>query len=153
MNKNDLLAAIAAKADVAKTTVDGVLTAFAEVVIEALNSDDEVHLVGLGKFTAVHRDARVARNPFDGSSVKVDAKYAPKFKPSVAFKDAVSGVKKKKPAAKGKAAAKAPAKPAAKAPVKKVARAEPKAAPKAAKVPAKPAAKAPAKPAKRMARK
>ncbi len=89
MNKTELVAAIAAKADISKKDAEKAVKAFTETVTDALVNGDKVQLVGFGTFEAVKRSARVTRNPRTGEQVKVAASKAPKFKAGNALKDAV----------------------------------------------------------------
>ncbi len=89
MNKTELVAAVAAKAEISKKDAEKAVKAFTEVVTEALAKDDKVQLVGFGTFETVKRAARVTRNPRTGEQVKVAASKAPKFKVGNALKSAV----------------------------------------------------------------
>ena len=50
MNKTDLVAAMAEKAEVSKKDAEKVLKAFTDVVADALKNGDKVQLVGFGTF-------------------------------------------------------------------------------------------------------
>ena len=54
-------------------------------IVETFRNRDRVELRGLGAFTAKSRTARMGRNPRTGSTVVVDAKRAPSFRPSKEF--------------------------------------------------------------------
>ena len=62
MNKTELVAVMAEKADVTKKDAEKVLNAFVEAVGEALKKDDKVQLVGFGTFEARKRAARTGKN-------------------------------------------------------------------------------------------
>ena len=90
MNKTELIAAIAEKAEISKKTLDRVLKAFVDVVTEQLKNDDKVQLVGFGTFEVSKRAAREGRNPQTGKTMKIAACKAPKFKAGKALKDAIN---------------------------------------------------------------
>jgi DNA-binding protein HU-beta len=90
MNKTELVAAIAEKADLSKKDSEKALKAFVEVVTAQLKKDQKVQLVGFGTFEISKRAAREGRNPQTGKTMKIDACKAPKFKAGKALKDAVN---------------------------------------------------------------
>lgn len=90
MNKTDLIAAIAEKAEISKKDSEKALKAFIDVVTEQLKNDDKVQLVGFGTFEVSKRAAREGRNPQTGQTMKIDACKAPKFKAGKALKDAIN---------------------------------------------------------------
>lgn len=85
MNKSELVAAIAKKAEITKVDAEKALNAFMNVTKETLKSKDKVALVGFGTFSMQHRAARKAKNPSNGKTVKVPAKDVAKFKASKVF--------------------------------------------------------------------
>ena len=87
MNKTELVAAIAAKADLSKKDAEKALNAFIETVQGAVKADDKVQLVGFGTFEARERAAREGKNPQTGEKIKIDACKVPAFKVGKAFKD------------------------------------------------------------------
>ena len=90
MNKSELVAAIAEKAQLSRKDSDKIVSAFAEVVGDSLAQGDKVQLVGFGTFAVKDRPAREARNPRTGESVKIAASKAPAFKAGKALKDRVN---------------------------------------------------------------
>lgn len=90
MNKTELIAAIAEKAEISKKDSEKALKAFVDVVTEQLKNDDKVQLVGFGTFEVSKRAAREGRNPQTGQTMKIDACKAPKFKAGKALKDAIN---------------------------------------------------------------
>ena len=90
MNKTELIAAIAEKAEVSKKDSEKALKAFIDVVTEQLKKDDKVQLVGFGTFEVSKRAAREGRNPQTGQTMTIDACKAPKFKDGKALKDAIN---------------------------------------------------------------
>ena len=90
MNKTELVAAIAEKAELSKKDAEKALKAFVDVVTAQLKNDQKVQLVGFGTFEVSKRAAREGRNPQTGKTMKIDACKAPKFKAGKALKDAVN---------------------------------------------------------------
>ena len=90
MNKTELIAAIAEKAEISKKDSEKALKAFVDVVTEQLKNDDKVQLVAFGTFEVSKRAAREGRNPQTGKTMKIEACKAPKFKAGKALKDAIN---------------------------------------------------------------
>ena len=90
MNKTDLIAAIAAKADLTKKDADKFLSAFEDVVIEALVEGKKVQLVGFLTVDVVERAEREGRNPQTNQPMKIAASRAPRFKAGKTLRDAVN---------------------------------------------------------------
>ncbi|MCB1451796.1 MAG: HU family DNA-binding protein [Nitratireductor sp.] len=90
MNKNELIAAVAEKADLTKAQAGEAIDAALEAITASLKAGDEVRLLGFGNFVVAQRKATTARNPQTGATVDVPASKAPKFKPGKALKDAVN---------------------------------------------------------------
>ena len=110
MNKDELVAEVAKQADIAKSSAAAVLEALTETIKKSVAAGEKVALVGFGTFEKRVRNARTARNPRTGETIKVAKTNVPAFKPGAAFKETVGGKKAgaKKPAAK-KSATKKPA--------------------------------------------
>lgn len=89
MNKTELVAAIAEKADLSKKDAEAALKAFVDSVSEALKEGDKVSLVGFGTFEVSERSARTGRNPQTGETIEIAASRSPKFKAGKALKDLV----------------------------------------------------------------
>lgn len=90
MNKTELVAAIAAQAELSKKDSEKALKAFVDVITEELKKGEKVQLVGFGTFEVSERAAREARNPQTGEPMNISACKAPKFKAGKALKDAVN---------------------------------------------------------------
>lgn len=87
MNKIELIAAIAAKAEISKKDAEKALKAFTDVVAEELKAGGKVQMVGFGTFEVAERAAREGRNPRTGETMKIEASRMPKFKAGKALKD------------------------------------------------------------------
>lgn len=90
MNKTELVAEIAEKADLSKKDAEAAVRAFTDTVADALKKGDKVQLVGFGTFEVSERAARTGRNPQTGKEMKIPASKAPKFKAGKALKDIVN---------------------------------------------------------------
>ncbi len=90
MNKTELVASIASKADISKKDAEKALNAFIETVSGALKKGDKVSLVGFGSFEVRSRAAREGRNPATGATIKIAAAKSPAFKAGKALKDLVN---------------------------------------------------------------
>ena len=90
MNKTELIAAIAEKAELSKKDSEKALKAFVDVVTEELKKEHKVQLVGFGTFEVSSRSARTGRNPLTGEEMEIAACKAPKFKAGKALKDAIN---------------------------------------------------------------
>ena len=62
MNKSELVAALAQKAELSKKDAEKALSAFVDVVTETLKAGDKVQLVGFGTFEAKERAPLKPRN-------------------------------------------------------------------------------------------
>ncbi len=89
MNKAELIAAVAEKAEISRKDTEKVLKAFTETVTEALAEGDRVQMVGFGTFEVTEREARDGVNPRNGEPMKVPASRSPRFKAGKSLKDAV----------------------------------------------------------------
>lgn len=90
MNKTELIAAVAEKAELSKKDAETAITATFEAITEALSKEEKVQLVGFGSFEVKPRSARMGRNPQTKEPIPIAASKAPVFKAGKALKDAVS---------------------------------------------------------------
>lgn len=90
MNKQDLVAKVAQKADLSKTKAAEVVDAVIDSIKSTLKKGDDVRLVGFGTFTVSKRAATTGRNPRTGEPIKIPASKQPKFKAGKELKKAVN---------------------------------------------------------------
>ena len=90
MNKAELVAAVADKAELTKKDAEKAVKAFVDVVTEELKKGEEVQVVGFGTFKVAERAAREGRNPHTGEPMSIAASKAPKFTAGQALKDALN---------------------------------------------------------------
>ena len=61
MNKTELVAAVAEKAEISKKDADSAVNAVIESIIEAVASKDKVQIVGFGTFEARERKEKLVK--------------------------------------------------------------------------------------------
>ena len=89
MNKADLVAAVAEKAEMSKKDAEKAVHAVFEAIEESLAGNQKVQLVGFGTFEVKERAERVGRNPQTKEKITIPASKVPGFKAGKALKDAV----------------------------------------------------------------
>lgn len=90
MNKSELAASIAEKANLSKKDAEAAVAAFVASVEDALKAGEKVQLVGFGTFEVRERSERQGRNPQTGKTVTIPASKVPAFKAGKSFKDSIS---------------------------------------------------------------
>ena len=90
MNKTELVAAVAAKAEISKKDAEAAVTATFDAITASLAEGDKVALVGFGTFAVKERAARTGLNPQTKEKIEIAASKAPAFKAGKALKDAVN---------------------------------------------------------------
>ena len=80
VNKSELVSAIAKRADVPASTVNSVVDALQEELVDAITRGEKVAVSGLLTVERTQRSARTGRNPRTGAHVSVDKKSVPFFK-------------------------------------------------------------------------
>jgi len=89
LNKAELVASVAEKAEMTKKDAEKAVNALFASIEEALARGDKVQLVGFGTFEVKERAARVGRNPRTGEEISIAATKVPVFKAGKALRDAV----------------------------------------------------------------
>jgi len=90
MNKQELISAMAAKADLTKDQAGAALEGFIDSVTDSLKAGDDVRLLGFGNFVVSRREAKMGRNPQTGEAVEIKAANVVRFKVGKALKDGVN---------------------------------------------------------------
>ena len=90
MNKTELIAAVAEKAEISKKDAEKAIKAFTDVVADELVKGEKVQLVGFGTFEVSERAEREGRNPKTREPMTIAASKSPKFKAGQALKDMVN---------------------------------------------------------------
>ena len=73
MNKNELISAVAEKADLTKAQAGEAVDALFDIVSDTLKSGDEVRIIGFGNFSVTERAATEGRNPRTGDTIQIPA--------------------------------------------------------------------------------
>ena len=90
MNKTELVAAIAAKAELSKKDAEKAINAVVDTISTALAEGEKIQLIGFGTFEVRAREARTGKNPRTGEAIEIAASKVPAFKAGRALKDAVN---------------------------------------------------------------
>lgn len=90
MNKAELVAAVAAKAEISQKDAAKALAAILEEIQGALKNGEKVQLVGFGSFEVREKAARKGRNPKTNEEIDIPASKCPAFKAGKAFKDYIA---------------------------------------------------------------
>jgi DNA-binding protein HU-beta len=91
MTKMELIAAMAAAADISRDQARLAIEAFTDGVTESLRRGEDVRLVGFGSFVVVDRKAGVARNPRTGEAVARPASRTARFRVGEGLKSVLNG--------------------------------------------------------------
>ena len=94
MNKTELVAKVAEKADMTKKDAEKAINAVFSSIEEALINSDKVQVIGFGTFEVREREERKGRNPKSGAEITIPASKSPAFKAGKGLKDAVNAAKK-----------------------------------------------------------
>ena len=89
MNKTELVASVAAKANISKKDAEKAVAAFIDSVAEELKNGGKVQLIGFSSFEIRERAARAGINPLTKAPIEIAASKSPVFKAGAAFKAAV----------------------------------------------------------------
>lgn len=90
MNKAQLVAIMAEKADIQVATAETALNSLVLAIRDALADGETISLTGFGSFNAVPVAARSGRNPKTGETIQISARNNVKFSPGKALKDTVN---------------------------------------------------------------
>lgn len=90
MNKTELVAAVAEKAEITKKDAAAAVEAVFEVIGDEMQKKEKVQLIGFGTFQTSARKARTGRNPRTGEAIKIAAANVPSFKAGKALKEKVN---------------------------------------------------------------
>lgn len=90
MTKADLVARIAAKANMTKAAAERSLNAMLESVQEMVAEEGKLTLTGFGTFAAEERQERQGRNPRTGEAITIAAAKVVRFRPGKVLRDAIN---------------------------------------------------------------
>ena len=89
MTKKDLIAQVAASADISKKQAGIAIDAFLNGIKGSLKSGNKVSLVGFGTFSVKDRKERTGINPHTKQRMIYPAKKVPHFKAGEGLKDSI----------------------------------------------------------------
>ena len=90
VNRTELVAAIAERANLSKVQADAALGAFQQILIDALAQGESVKVTGLMSVERVERAARTGRNPRTGEAIEIPAGHGVKITAGSTLKKAVN---------------------------------------------------------------
>ena len=91
MNKSNLVTKIVnLNADVYQKDIVEIVDIFFKTLTKAIVKNDRVELRGFGTFDVKNREARIARNPKNGSIVAVPSKKTPFFRMGKSMKERIN---------------------------------------------------------------
>ncbi len=89
MNKTELVASIAEKANISKKDAEKAVAAFVDSIAAELKAGGKVQLVGFGTFEVRERAERQGINPQTKEAITIAASKNPVFKAGAALKNAI----------------------------------------------------------------
>lgn len=95
MNKEELIRAVAWRVWDSEATVQRILNATLEIIMDTLSRGRDVNIKGFGKFEPKVRAPRTGRNPHTNTPVPIPRRIVPVFTPSQTMKTAVTKEVKK----------------------------------------------------------
>ncbi|HIE13407.1 MAG TPA: HU family DNA-binding protein [Desulfotomaculum sp.] len=90
MNKSELVASVAERADLTKKDAERAISAVFDSISTALKNGEKVQLIGFGTFEVRERAARKGRNPQTRAEIEIPAARVPVFKAGKALKETVA---------------------------------------------------------------
>ena len=93
MNRTELIVALAEKSGLSKQKAKQVLESYMEIVTEKMSQNEEIALIGFGTLIPRPQSSRMARNPKNGTPVRIKARTTVKFKPGKFLLEAINGKK------------------------------------------------------------
>jgi len=86
MNKTELIAKVAALAEMDKKNAEKAVSAVFEALSQAFEAEEKVQIMGFGTFEVKTRAARQGRNPATGEAIEIPESKTPVFKASKTLK-------------------------------------------------------------------
>lgn len=90
MNKNELIAEVAAKTGLSKIAAGQAVEATFDSIVEAMKKGIDVKIVGFGNFVVTDRAPSEGRNPRTGETIQIPSVKTPKFRAGKVLKDIVN---------------------------------------------------------------
>ena len=89
LNKQELVAAVAARCGLSKKDTEAMLNAALDAITASLKEGERVQLMGFGTFEVKHRAARTGRNPRTKEAIEIPEANVVSFKAGKALKDSL----------------------------------------------------------------
>jgi DNA-binding protein HU-beta len=91
VNKSELIAQVASRADITRAqatkVVDALFSVENGIISEALRTGDKVQITGFGSFESKRREARKGRNPRTGKEIDIAPSTSAAFRVGKSLKD------------------------------------------------------------------
>jgi len=93
MTKSELIEKLATRqSQLSAKEVESVIKEMLEQMATTLAGGDRIEIRGFGSFSLHYRAPRMGRNPKTGTSVDLEGKYVPHFKPGKELRERVDAV-------------------------------------------------------------
>ncbi|BAJ02046.1 integration host factor subunit beta [Shewanella violacea] len=93
MTKSELIEKLASRqSQLSAKEVESAIKEMLEQMAQTLESGDRIEIRGFGSFSLHFRAPRTGRNPKTGTSVQLDGKYVPHFKPGKELRERVDAI-------------------------------------------------------------
>jgi len=89
MNKQQIIAQVAASSKLSKADAERVVNAFCTCVKKSLTRGQDVSITGFGRFYVSKHKARKGRNPQTGATITIPARKVPSFRAGKDLKTSV----------------------------------------------------------------
>lgn len=89
MNKQELIAAVAARCGLSKKDTEAMVNATLDTITNSLHSGEKVQLMGFGTFDVKQRAARTGHNPKTKEPIEIPAATVVSFKAGKNLKDSL----------------------------------------------------------------
>ncbi|PID28253.1 MAG: integration host factor subunit beta [Candidatus Cloacimonadota bacterium] len=90
MTKADLVKSVSAETGIIRKDVAIIVDSLLETIVNSLKEGNHIEIRGFATFKTKKRNAREARNPKTGETVKVEERTVPSIKFSKDFKDQIA---------------------------------------------------------------
>ncbi|MDR8523766.1 MULTISPECIES: integration host factor subunit beta [Shewanella] len=93
MTKSELIEKLATRqSQLSAKEVEAAIKEMLEQMAETLEGGDRIEIRGFGSFSLHYRAPRTGRNPKTGTSVELEGKYVPHFKPGKELRERVDAI-------------------------------------------------------------
>ena len=93
MTKSELIEKLATRqSQLSAKEVEAAIKEMLEQMADTLEGGDRIEIRGFGSFSLHYRAPRTGRNPKTGTSVDLEGKYVPHFKPGKELRERVDAV-------------------------------------------------------------